>query len=171
MTGTAPPEGDRETGRKSGNDAPAPDARAIRDAKDYKAALGDAHADLEQLWQTENRPERREQIGRIIERIDAQTADVDEMVQAGTGQPPGGAFKAVAGQKVLVDDVENAAEAEADSGRQRFWDRIKFWLDRAGVKLWALISRLVTVKEWSLAGTVGTGVLGLGQVSISVTFG
>lgn len=38
-------------------------------------------------------------------------------------------------------------------------------------KLWSLISGLLTPKEWKLKGQVGTGLLGLANVEVEITFG
>jgi hypothetical protein len=115
-------------------------------------------------------PQFQEETARLSALVDEQKAGVEDLAKAGPGQAPGRAFQLMAGQTVLVDDVEDA-ETEAQGTGQSFWSRIKHWLGRAGKKLWAMISRLVKVKEWSLTGKVGTGVLGLAEASISVTFG
>ena len=38
-------------------------------------------------------------------------------------------------------------------------------------KLWSIISGLLTPKEWKIKGGVGTGLLGLANVEVEVTFG
>lgn len=38
-------------------------------------------------------------------------------------------------------------------------------------KLWSLISGLLTPKEWKLKGQVGTGLLGLANVEVEISFG
>ena len=38
-------------------------------------------------------------------------------------------------------------------------------------KIWQIISNLLTPKEWKLQGKVGTGILGLADVGIEITFG
>jgi hypothetical protein len=48
---------------------------------------------------------------------------------------------------------------------------IKKALSKAWKRLWSLISHLTTVKEWSVSGQAGTGVLGFAQATITVTFG
>jgi hypothetical protein len=142
--------------------------QARRDAEEAKAALREVRSDLQQL-QAQLRGQQ-EQLERIIIRVGAQIAGVDEVLQAGPGQSPGQAFHLMAGQAALADDVEEAKESAQGKG-QRLWDRIKKKLGSAGKKLWAMISGLVKVKEWSVTGTVGTGVLGIAEASISVTFG
>jgi hypothetical protein len=44
-------------------------------------------------------------------------------------------------------------------------------LKRFLAKLWQIISGLLTPKEWKLQGKVGTGILGLADVGIEITFG
>lgn len=44
-------------------------------------------------------------------------------------------------------------------------------LKRFLAKLWQIISGLLTPKEWKLQGKVGTGILGLAEVGIEITFG
>jgi DNA-binding transcriptional MerR regulator len=138
--------------------------------------MDEVRSGLRRLLETEDRPERQEQIKRLIAQTGTQMDDADELLRAGSGQPPDRAFRLAAGQTALTGDVEDAQqdaedEQEAEDGKESIWDKIKRWLKRAGRKLWAMISRLVTVKEWSLTGTAGTSVLGLAQASISVTFG
>jgi hypothetical protein len=48
---------------------------------------------------------------------------------------------------------------------------IKKALTKAWKRLWSLISHLTTVKEWSVSGQAGTGILGFAQATITVTFG
>lgn len=150
--------------------------QARRDNEDFKDAMAKISGGLRQLLEGEDRPGRRDQITSLIAQADTQVADADELLQAGPGQPPDLAFRLAAGHAALADDVEDAqAEAEEDEeaaeDKESIWARIRRWLGRAGRKLWTMISRLVTVREWSLTGTVGTSVLGLAGASISVTFG
>lgn len=44
-------------------------------------------------------------------------------------------------------------------------------LKRFLAKIWQIISGLLTPKEWKLKGQVGTGILGLADVGIEITFG
>lgn len=48
---------------------------------------------------------------------------------------------------------------------------IATWIKRISAQLWQLLSRLMTPKEWKIKGDVGTGVLGLANVGIEITFG
>jgi hypothetical protein len=145
-----------------------PGRAARQDAKEAKAAYEAVRTNLQEL--RENALGDLEQIDGMIARVNTQIASIDEVLQAGAGQSPGGAFQLMAGQAALADDVEDAEESGQGSG-QSFWARIKRWLGRAGRKLWSMISGLVRVKEWSLTGKMGTGVLGFAEASISVTFG
>jgi hypothetical protein len=51
------------------------------------------------------------------------------------------------------------------------WPAIRLRLKRALKHLWNMIAHLVRVKEWTLEGRLGSDVLGLGSVSVSITFG
>ena len=132
--------------------------------------MAEMRGGLRQLLESEDRPERQVQIARLIARTDGQMTDADELLQAGSGQVPDRAFRLAAGHAVLADDIEDTG-VEAKDEVKGIWKKVKDWMHKAGLKLWALISRLVKVKEWSISGTVGTGVLGLAQANISVTFG
>jgi hypothetical protein len=142
--------------------------QARQDAEDAKAALAQARGDLYRL--RDELTDQWERLDRLIARVDAQIAGVDEVLQAGPGQGPGQAFRLTAGQAALADDVEETEESAQGRGGT-LWKTIGDWLKKAGIKIWAMISQLVKIKEWTLAGTVGTGLLGLAEASISVTFG
>ena len=91
-----------------------------------------------------------------------------ELVKRGLDQAPDLAFSATAQMTVLRTDVRRARKRfSANSAWKRIWDLLKGLPQR----LLSLISHLVKVKEWSVTGQVGTGMLGLAQASISVTFG
>lgn len=100
------------------------------------------------------------------------------LVDAGPGQPPDLAFSAYAQFSALESAVDNAPTY--DESRLPFlvkesitktWAWIKAALKRGWKRLWSLISHLTRVKEWSVGGTASTGVLGMAQAQISVTFG
>ena len=112
---------------------------------------------------------QQERIGRLIARVDAQKAGIEEMLAAGPRQEPGRAFELAAGQAALVDDVDS--QAAGQGAKKDLWKKIQGWLGTAGTKLWAMISHLARVKEWTLSGKVSTGLLGFAEASISVTFG
>jgi hypothetical protein len=172
-----PPDGDVVLeGPESGDDGDSdagdsgfePGQEAPRYAEEATAAYDEVRSDLRRL--REDLVEMREEIDRLTVSVEAQIAAVRETLRAGSGQSPDRALQLTAGQAALVEDV-NDAEASARGAGQSLWDKIRHWLGRAGRKLWAMITHLVRVKEWSLTGTVGTGVLGLAEASISVTFG
>lgn len=103
------------------------------------------------------------------------------LVDAGPGQPPDLAFSAVAQFSALKSTVDDAPEPEHDEFSPSIprvsesiiqtWAWIKDALKRGEPLLWSLISHLARVKEWSLNGTIGTGLPGMAQTQISVTFG
>jgi hypothetical protein len=91
-----------------------------------------------------------------------------ELVAQGPDQAPDLAFSATAQMTALRSDIRRARKRfSANSAWKKIWDMLKDLPKR----LLSMISHLVKVKEWSLTGQVGTGVLGLAQASISVTFG
>jgi hypothetical protein len=125
------------------------DGQARRDAEDFKMTMAKIRDAIQELLNGVHGPERREQLSSVMAQTDTQSADADEVLHAGPGQPPDGAFRLAAGHAALVDDVKNA-QAEAEDQEEGFWVKIRKWLTTAGEKLWAMISRLVKVKEWSL---------------------
>ncbi|RUP00632.1 hypothetical protein [Hyphomicrobium sp.] len=48
---------------------------------------------------------------------------------------------------------------------------ITSWIKRISAQLWNLLCGLMTPKEWKLGGKVGTGILGLADVTLEITFG
>jgi|GEM_PF-4932008 len=57
---------------------------------------------------------------------------------------------------------------------QRAWSWIKSvgaLIKRISATLWQIIARLLTPKEWTLKGDIGTGFLGLANAGIEITFG
>ena len=97
------------------------------------------------------------------------------LVDAGPGQPPGLALSAVAQLAALQGDVTAAAEdgfgrvAGAPPG-SAVWASIEHALERAGKRLWSLISHLVPVREWTWTEQAGPGLLGNNLARVSVTF-
>jgi hypothetical protein len=91
---------------------------------------------------------------------------IGELMKNGTSQGPGLGYATV--QQATVMD------AEAEDGGRRWpgpaWEKIKDEIKKILPWLWSMISKLVTVKEWTLTGTVG-GFPGLAPASVSVTFG
>ncbi len=53
------------------------------------------------------------------------------------------------------------------------WVRLSLMprLKRILSRVWQIVANLITPKEWKVRGSVGTGLLGLGQVEIEITFG
>jgi hypothetical protein len=109
---------------------------------------------------------------------------VRALVDAGPGQPPDLAFSAVAQFLALEGAVDNAPTLEPDDRRRvepsyvslseevrKTWDWIKHALKLAWKRLWSLVSHLTRVKEWSVNGTISSGLPGTAQAQISVTFG
>jgi hypothetical protein len=93
---------------------------------------------------------------------------VTTMAGRGAGQDPDLASAAAAQSAALVSDVRDARRRfRANAAWKRLWDAVK----RVAPQLWALITRLVRVKEWSVTGQLGAGALGFASAGITVTFG
>jgi hypothetical protein len=74
----------------------------------------------------------------------------------------------------LSDPVARSAAVSAQgltSGAAAILSGVKKALGRGWKRLWSLISHLLTVKEWSVSGQAGTGILGFASATIKVTFG
>jgi hypothetical protein len=104
----------------------------------------------------------------IASSIDQLTAGAKGLVARGLDQKPDLAFSVVAQMAAVETEVKDARERLPTTGT---WMRVWAILKRVSLRLWSLISHLVKVKEWSVTGEVGTGVLGLAKASISVKFG
>jgi hypothetical protein len=94
------------------------------------------------------------------------------------------AMSAMAQMQALESDVDALESDLADPGSQvflpaaaqantmpRVFKTIKKALSGAWKRLWSLISHLLTIKEWSVSGQAGTGLLGFASATITVTFG
>jgi hypothetical protein len=105
---------------------------------------------------------------RIMPEVRQLAGTARELVARGPDQKPDMAFSAAAQMTALGSEVRYARKRYTAN---MVWSKIWATLKRVAPRLWSLISHLVKVKEWSVTGQVGTGVLGLAQASISVTFG
>lgn len=94
---------------------------------------------------------------------------IDELINNGTNQGPGVAYAAQQQATVIDTETTDASQRWPSSA----WEKIKAEVKKVLARLWSVISKLVTVKEWTLTGKVGTpGLLfGLAEASVSVTFG
>ena len=92
---------------------------------------------------------------------------VSALAQGGTGQDPRLAAVAAAQQAALASDVRDSRKRFRTAAWSRIWQALK----KVAPHLWALITRLTRVKEWSVTGQLGGGVLGLASAGITVTFG
>lgn len=75
---------------------------------------------------------------------------------------------------MLDDRVTTAFSARVPMLRS-VWNRIKSIIAKAikaiNKHLWQIISTALTLKEWSVKGSVGSGIFGLASVEMSLTFG
>jgi hypothetical protein len=83
---------------------------------------------------------------------------VVELAAGGVGQDPALPTAVAAQQAALVSDVRDARRC---FGENVAWQRIWRVLKKVAPHLWALITRVARIKEWSVTGQLGTGVLGL----------
>jgi hypothetical protein len=90
----------------------------------------------------------------------------DELLRNGTNQSPGLGYATSQEAMVLDSGTEDAGKRWPSAA----WEKIKAAIKKALPWLWGMISKLVTIKEWTLTGTVG-GIPGLPEASVSVTFG
>ena len=103
----------------------------------------------------------------VLSAVQQMQHEVDEMFRKGAGQDPGPAFSAVA----HATSARSGTKYARKHWPGRLWDTAWDALRRMFPLLWSIIGHLVKVKEWTVGGQVGTGVLGIAQASISVTFG
>jgi hypothetical protein len=75
---------------------------------------------------------------------------------------------------VAVSAYAEAIRADAEmahsrwgAARTRVWEAVKRMLPR----LWALISQLLHVKEWTVSGQLKSDPFGFASASVTVTFG
>ncbi|MBU0724379.1 MAG: hypothetical protein KJ904_08680 [Alphaproteobacteria bacterium] len=61
--------------------------------------------------------------------------------------------------------------SQISSSTGRFLSWLAAWLGKIGRQIFALLQGLMTPKEWTLSGKVGTGLLGLADVELGITFG
>lgn len=128
-----------------------PAARISDQSSDYEQAVSDQWAVAIDV---------RQEIRELREAVDA-------LAQGGTGQDPSLAAVAAAQQAALASDVKDARKRFATAAWSRIWQALK----KVAPHLWALITRLTRVKEWSVTGQLGGGVLGLASAGVTVTFG
>jgi hypothetical protein len=135
--------------------------------------FGEGDADI--LKQTENMdrgyiPQYAEALRDSVHQL---IGTLHALVDAGPSQPPDLAFSAVAQFFALKSAVDNAPSLKnIPAGIPPVsWDWTKSAVERAWTRLWSLISHLTRVKEWSVSGSIGTGLSDMAQAQISVTFG
>ena len=114
---------------------------------------------------------------RLVDAAHRLTLTLHALADAGTDQPPGLAFSAIAQLSALENDISVVATATVPSDRFRADDdagipeMITGTLRRIRTRLWSLISHLARIKEWSLGGQPGAGAPGLAQECVQLTFG
>ena len=146
------------------------DLRAMR--KDLGDALRALDTLVELLQQLTNPGDRLAQARDLRDGVEELDTTVTELARGGQAQDPSRAFTATTGLNALTSEAETAKEdANEESPERSLLSRIWKSLKKVAPHLWSMISHLLAVKEWSVTGTVGTGILGFANGSISVTFG
>ena len=108
-------------------------------------------------------------IERLLEAIQQLRLLIDELIKDGANQGPSLGYAASMQATVIETEIPDAAEQQPDSA----WEKIKEQFKRVLARLWGMISKLLTVKEWALSGKVRAPgpLLGLAEASVTVTFG
>ena len=104
----------------------------------------------------------------VLSAVQQMQLEIAEMLRKGTNQDPGLGFSATAHAASARSGTKYARKRWQGPLWDAAWDTLR---SRIFPLLWNIIARLVRVKEWTVGGQVGTGVLGIAQASISVTFG
>lgn len=65
----------------------------------------------------------------------------------------------------------NAAQSTPVAHIKKFFSWLGGWLKKISAQLFTLLQGLMTPKEWKLSGKVGSGLLGLAEVELEITFG
>ena len=140
--------------------------------KDLGDALRALDTLVELLQQLTNPGDRLAQARDLRDGVEELDTTVTELARGGQAQDPSRAFTATTGLNALTSEAETAKEdANEESPERSLLSRIWKSLKKVAPHLWSMISHLLAVKEWSVTGTVGTGILGFANGSISVTFG
>jgi len=130
----------------------------------------------------------REQINYLVELILSELATLKIQLGGGSGQEVQGRILALQGLLArltdLADQVDrkirlltarqtqnNASFAQIGQWAKDKLKIIKNWLKSICSRLWQLLSRLLTPKEWKLSGKAGTPIFNLAEVGVEITFG
>jgi hypothetical protein len=172
------PQEDGDASREAQQEPPAGYDRVAAAREDYADAARDIRTITRELRRfAESLPQtgqlqevQREQL-RLAERqlreYQRLTALLEELLSKGRDQDPGVGFSAATRATALDGETKDAEE----QWPQSIWKEIRKTLRRLLPRVWSMISHLLQVKEWSLEGQVGAGVIGWAQAGISVTFG
>lgn len=75
----------------------------------------------------------------------------------------------------ILDERVNVAFSVRVPTLQSVWNRVKSIIAKAikaiSNHLWQIISTALTLKEWSVKGSVGSSIFGLASIEMSLTFG
>lgn len=154
-----------------------------------ESALRDLRSPL-----TEDLNEFRNRVAQLLDRIDQLLQEIGSLEIAKSKEGSVFSLSTLANElnaqlewlKGILGHIENMIQDSALSIPEWFvrqvagpvrtaLNKIKTYmaplLKRFLSKIWQIISNLLTPKEWKLQGKVGTGILGLADVGIEITFG
>lgn len=127
-----------------------------RELTEHRQALAESSGpDNAEVARTED---LMEQVGQVRE-------DIHDLKVSGSAQA---ATVATTSVEAAAADAE---AAQADFPQSSVWKRVCDMFRSLSRRLWNLVSRLVSVTQWSVTGSVGNKVLGLADVSVTVIFG
>jgi hypothetical protein len=105
-------------------------------------------------------------LGDLLVELDRLRESVDRLEAGGSEQGPSAAVAAAAQAEALRADAETGHN-RWKAGWTHVWEAVKRMLPQ----LWALISGLLHVKEWTVTGQLKSDPFGLLQASVTITFG
>jgi hypothetical protein len=92
---------------------------------------------------------------------------LEEMLRRGPDQGPDLGSQAASRANALREETRRARKRWPGRVWDTIWEKLKTVLPR----IWSMITDLLTVKEWTVSGKVGSDLFGLAQLGISITFG
>jgi hypothetical protein len=136
-------------------------------------SLDEADATLEQILSDPDLPlEQRSQYEEIRDDIANCKSSSARVAAAPPDQLVADAATAVADVAGMTGSVDVLDAAVGSNSKWRsLWERFRRLLSEVPSLLWRMISRLVTVRQWTLAGEINSGMFPGGKASITITFG
>jgi hypothetical protein len=149
--------------------------------------LADASRELNEIvnfLKVEGDPRQLRDAQDVLAQIHSVDNILNVIFRRGRGQEPADAFSAVTQASALESDAEAAVDRlpgdDSGGGPNRpdppgwlraHWNAAVASIKSALPQVWAFISGMVTPSQWTVEGSVSTGLFGFAGVSVSVTFG